>query len=80
MRKIELNRTKGIEYLVCAASSGDAYSNFWLARAYHTGFGLCDCKINLELALVHYMNILEGAIDLESDLGTSIYTILGKSL
>ena len=58
-----------------AAENGDIYSNFWIARAYHTGNGLPDGnKIDFGKAIKHYLNINEEI----SSFDIPFYSILGK--
>ena len=66
---------KGFRYLQAAAENGDIYSNFWIARAYHTGNGLPDGnEIDFGKAIKHYLNINEEI----SSFDIPFYSILGK--
>ena len=71
------NQSKGFKYLQAAADNGDLYSNYWIARAYHTGNGLPDGEnIDLNQAIKYYWNINEeiGNFDIP------FYSILGNSI
>ena len=70
------DQEKGFRYLQAAAENGDAYSNYWIARAFHTGNGLPGgTEIDFGQAIKHYLNINEEI----SNFDIPFYSILGKS-
>ena len=71
------NQTKGFKYLQAAADNGDLYSNYWIARAYHTGNGLPDGEdIDLNQAIKYYWNLNEEITNFD----IPFYSILGNSI
>ena len=74
--QIKPDQEKGFRYLQAAAENGDNYSNYWIARAYHTGNGLPDgIEIDYNKAIRYYLNINEEI----NHFGIPFYCILGKS-
>ena len=75
--QVEPDQEKGFRYLQAAAKNGDNYSNYWIARTYHTGNGLPDGnEIDFDKAIKHYLNINEEI----SNFDIPFYSILGKSI